>query len=167
MSSINLENLDIPINFKAKVKSIEAILNENFGLTQFQIEELTSIKRDNEESLLNLNKPDFFYEICFLLKNQDYKTVLSFLKNVENDNSIKLSGHFIFNTEFFEKEQKGYQKEISRLRDTIDTGVKSFIECRRCHSNTVSDQYSARQRSSDEAQIFILYCNTCGLTWKE
>lgn len=166
MSSINLENLDIPINFKAKVKSVEAILNENFGLSQAQIEELTSFKRDNDEPILNLNKPDFLYEVCFLLKNQGYKPVLKFLKKVENDYDIKLNGHFILETEFFEKEQKNYQKEISQLRDKIDLEVKSFETCRKCGSKTVVDQSSERQRSGDEAQIFTLHCTTCGYTWR-
>ncbi len=167
MSSINLENLDIPINFKAKVKSVEAILNENFNLSQSQIDELTSFKRENDEPILNLNKPDFLYEVCFLLKKQGIKPVLKFLKNVENDYAIKLDGHFILETEFFEKEQKIYQKEISQLRDKIDLEVKSYKECRKCKSKTVVDQSSSRQRSSDEATIFTLHCNTCGETWKE
>jgi DNA-directed RNA polymerase subunit M/transcription elongation factor TFIIS len=167
MSSINLENLDIPINFKAKVKSVEAILNENFNLTPFQIEEITSFKRENDEPLLNLNKPDFLYEVCFLLKKQGYNQVLKFLKQVENDYSIKLDGHFILNTEFFEKEQKNYQKEISQLRDKIEIEVKSYKECRKCGSRTVTDKSASRQRSADEAQIFILECSTCGETWKE
>lgn len=167
MSTINLDNLDIPINFKPKAtKSTEAILNERFGFNQEQIEVITSFKRENDDPIVSLDYPDFFYEVCFLFKNQGYDEVIKMLKEIANDYNVKLNGHFILNTRFFEKEQTEYQKEISRLRDTIEHGVESVHECPRCHSKTVSEQVSSRQRASDEAQIFILTCDTCKLTWK-
>jgi DNA-directed RNA polymerase subunit M/transcription elongation factor TFIIS len=169
MATINLSNLDLPLNFRGRSsKSIEALLNERFGYTSEQIEVLTNIKR-GDDSILNMeSSPDFVYEIFFLLEQAGYEETIEILKKVANDYNIKLDSHFILNTRFFDTEILEYQKEISRLRDKVDVNLAdSVYSCPRCHGKNVFKQTSEKQRTADEATIFRLTCYSCGTQWKE
>jgi DNA-directed RNA polymerase subunit M/transcription elongation factor TFIIS len=172
MATLNLQNLNLPINLKGKSsKSIEAFLKEYTNLDTRQIEELTSLKR-GDDSLLNVsssNGQGFLYETIYLLNSKGYEYTLEQLTNIANDYKTRMDANFILETTLFEKEQIDYQKEISRLRDKIENNdIESIVQCGKCKSYNVSYIRAERQRGGDEAEITKYTCNNigCGHTWK-
>jgi DNA-directed RNA polymerase subunit M/transcription elongation factor TFIIS len=172
MATLNLQNLNLPINLKGKSsKSVEAFLKEYTNLTSKQIEELTSLKR-GDDFLLNVNSNDnqgFLYETMYLLNSKGYEYTLEHLTKIANDYSIIINANFILETSLFEKEQLDYQKEISRLRDKIENNdIESIVQCGKCKSYSVSYVRAERQRGRDEAEITKYTCNNiaCGHSWK-
>lgn len=172
MATLNLQNLNLPINLKGKSsKSIEAYLKEYTNLDSTQIEELTSLKRGDDQ-LLSVNSSDnqgLLYETIYLINSKGYDYTFEQLNNIANDYNAKISANFILETTLFEKEQVDYQKEISRLRDKIENNdVESIVQCPKCKSYNVSYQRAERQRGGDEAEITKYTCNniSCGNSWK-
>lgn len=172
MATLNLQNINLPINLKGKAsKSVEAFLKEYTNLNSKQIEELTSLKR-GDDSLLSASSSDFqgfLYETIFLLNTKGYEYTFEKLNEIANNYDLKINANFILETTLFEKEQIDYQKEIARLRDTIENNdVESIIQCPKCKSYNVSNMRSERQRGRDEGEIIKYTCNntSCGHVWK-
>lgn len=172
MTTLNLQNINLPINLKGKSsKSVEAFLTEYTNLNPRQIDELTSLKR-GDESLLNANNYNnqgLLYEVIYLLNTNGYEYTLEQLTNIANDYKITINANFILETNLFEKEQKDYWKEVSRLRDKIENSdVESIVQCPKCKSYSVSYVRAEKQRSADEAEITKYTCNNigCGNSWK-
>jgi DNA-directed RNA polymerase subunit M/transcription elongation factor TFIIS len=171
MATLNLQNINLPISLRGKSsKSIEVILAEYTNITPKQIEELTSLKR-GDNNLLNITDSDgqgFLYETIYLLNTKGFEYTYEKLNEIANNYNIKMNANFILETSIFEKEQLDYQKEISRLRDKIEnTDVESIEPCPKCKSYSVSYQRAERQRGGDEAEITKYSCNACGQNWKK
>jgi hypothetical protein len=98
MATLNLQNLNLPINLRGKSsKSIEAFLKEYTNLDTKQIEELTFLKR-GDDPLLNVsssNGQGFLYETIYLLNIKGYEYTLEKLTNIANDYKARLDSNFI------------------------------------------------------------------------
>jgi DNA-directed RNA polymerase subunit M/transcription elongation factor TFIIS len=172
MATLNLQNLNLPINLKGKSsKSVEAFLTEYTNLNPKQIEELTSLKR-GDDPLLSTNSSNgqgFLYETIYLLNSKGYEYTRDQLTDIANNYKARMDANFILDTTLFTKEQVDYQKEIARLRDTIENNdVESIVQCGKCKSYNVSYVRAERQRGGDEAEITKYTCNNiaCGHAWK-
>jgi DNA-directed RNA polymerase subunit M/transcription elongation factor TFIIS len=172
MATLNLQNLNLPINLRGRSsKSVEAFLTEYTNLNPKQIEELTSLKR-GDDPLLSTNSSNgqgFLYETIYLLNSKGYEYTRDQLTDIANNYKARMDSNFILDTTLFTKEQVDYQKEIARLRDTIENNdVESIVQCAKCKSYNVSYIRAERQRGRDESDITKYTCNNiaCGYSWK-
>ena len=174
-SSINLSSIATPIPSKkgnnnaiGLTQSFEATLNkysESMGLSKTQLNKLMNITK-NEEPLITSSNIGFVYEVFGMIKLLGFDQTMKFLEEFDNSVKGKISSKEIFNSILFEKEETLYQNDIARIRDEFQVKVKGLYKCQKCGSQDTIDQTSSRQRSSDEATIFEISCQSCGHRWK-
>ncbi len=175
-SSINLSSIAAPIptkkgnsNVVGLTQSFEATLNkyaESMGLTKTQLNKLMNVTK-NDENIIVSNNIGFVYEVFGMIKLLGFDQTMKFLDEFDSKNlKGKIPSKEIFNSILFEKEETLYQNDIARIRDEFQVKVKGLYKCQKCGSQDTVDQTSSRQRSSDEATIFEITCQSCGHRWK-
>ncbi len=174
-SSVNLSSLATPVPNKkggdgvGLTQSFEATLNkyaENLGLTKTQLNKLMNITK-NDETLISSVNLGFVYEVFGMIKVIGFDQTLKFLEEFDTKNMKgRIPSKIIFDSVLFEREETLYQNDIARIRDEFQVKVKGLYKCQKCGSQDTIDQTSTRQRSSDEATIFEITCQSCGHRWK-
>lgn len=167
--SVNLSTLPIPSRKEsAPSQAFEAILNkyaESMGLSKVNLEKLTNITK-NGEYLLTSNNPGFVYEVFGMVKILGIDQTLSYLESLDMKGRSKPLAKNILDSNLFEREETLYQNDIAIIRDEFQVKVKGLYKCPKCGSQDTVDQTSSRQRSSDEATIFEITCQSCTHRWK-
>jgi len=174
-ASVNLSSLATPIPNKKSgdglglTQSFEVTLNkyaENMGLTKTQLNKIMNINI-NSENLISSSNIGFTYEVFGMIKLIGFDQTFKFLEElVEKNLKGKIPSKAILDSLLFEKEETLYQNDIARIRDEFQVKVKGLYKCQKCGSQDTIDQTSSRQRSSDEATIFEISCQSCGHRWK-
>jgi len=168
--SLNLSNLPIPSKKgDVPVQSFEAILYKYadfMGLSRGQLDQLTSVSK-NGEYLLTSNNPGFVYEIFGMIQTLGFDQTLNFLEALDPKNyKGKIPSRTVLDSVLFEREDTLYQNDIAIIRDEFQVKVKGLYKCPKCGGQDTVDQTSSRQRSSDEATIFEITCQSCSHRWK-
>ena len=166
--SVNLSTLPIPSKKDGPSQSFEAILNkyaDSMGLSKSDLDKLTNVSK-NGEYLLSSNNPGFVYEIFGMIKVLGFEQTMNFLESLDIKGKVRPVAKNILDSILFEREETLYQNDIAIIRDEFQVKVKGLYKCPKCGGQDTVDQTSSRQRSSDEATIFEITCQSCSHRWK-
>jgi DNA-directed RNA polymerase subunit M/transcription elongation factor TFIIS len=169
MAYLNLDSYENPNTFTLpEEKSLSSIFKEYSNLKDNEIQKLLNIKRPNGLPVLRLEDEDnnndlgFIFETIGIINSYDFETALDFVKS-NNDNVKEKS---ILDTFIFESYAKKFKEDTVKLRTKIKINSAGIFTCTKCGSKETS--YTSKQlRSGDEAETFIIACNSCGHTFRK
>jgi DNA-directed RNA polymerase subunit M/transcription elongation factor TFIIS len=181
---------DIP---KSDNKNVVALLkdititydSENIPLfaNERDIIRIANIRCASDDNfLLNIQYQSLLYEIIggfnkFFKENNidgvvDYETVIRFLEIIAADENFSLKDEditFLFQSPWYDKENKIYQGSLDRLKTKISVkkGVFKCPDCIRNKRTPVNNTESIefQNRSSDEPLSVMNTCNNCNYKW--
>ena len=160
----------VPTISKKALKTVSGVLSALKNgdgspmLTKEKVNNLTNLKLEDGEKLLDMSEKWFIYEVVWILSKVGYEKTYNFLSA---DWEKVLGRHNIRKKMLFEnplmektKEKFALDMEIYRTKSDVKVGEK----CKKCGSDSTMS-VELQVRSSDEAMTIKIICLQCKFRW--
>lgn len=147
-------------------KPLNVIFKEYTNIKDSEIQKLMNVKRNDGIPVLRLEGDDndrdigFIFETIGMINEHGFDKAYEFVSS-----SSDINEKSVFNTFIFDTQSKKFKEDTIKLRTKIKINSSGIFTCTKCGSKETS--YTSKQlRSGDEAETFIIACNSCGHTFR-